>query len=311
MQPGEFGYINWIRDQQRRAAAAEGVRVGPGDDCAVVRGPDNQTDWLLTTDMMLEGSHFDLATAPPDAVGYKLLAVSVSDIAAMGGVPMFALTSVGFPHAPDEALREGLYRGLERAAAAFGVSLVGGDVTAFRSATAPLVLSLALTGRMDDGVAPVLRSGAKPGQLVYVTGALGGSLASGRHLSFVPRVAEGRWLAARGLATSMLDISDGLAGDVAHICEESGVGVVITASRLPVHNGVTLHQALTDGEDFELLFTVDPARADELERSWPFGPAVGLSRIGHITDTPADRWLEQADGTREPLPVGAAFDHLR
>ena len=327
MQPGEFGYIEWIREQQRRAAgsmlpaAAAWVQVGPGDDCAVVRSPDGTDEWVLTTDMLLQGTHFDLATCTADAVGQKLLAVSVSDVAAMGGIPMFALTSVGFAHAPDDALKEQLYRGLERAAAVHGVMLVGGDVTAFAAARAdaPLVLSLSLIGRMD-GVQPVLRSGAQPGDLLYVTGTLGGSLLSGRHLSFTPRVAQGRWLATRGLAAAMLDVSDGLAGDVAHIAEMSHVGVILEAARIPVsaaaHNAsatdgrpAVLH-ALTDGEDFELAFAVRPDRADELERDWPFAPDVPISQVGRMTADVAQRALQLEDGTLGPWP-DASFDHLR
>jgi thiamine-monophosphate kinase len=334
MDTGEFGYIRWIRDQQRTAATglpllAGGARVtvGPGDDCAVLDLPGAEASGplLITTDMLLEGAHFERPAATPEQIGYKLAAVSYSDIAAMGGLPLVVVAAVGFDPAPDEELKAGLIAGINRAGEAVGAQLIGGDVTAWRTPPPPvsggrLALSLTAIGTMA-GLRPVLRSGARPGDVIVVTGELGGSLL-GRHLTPVPRVAVGRFLAERGGTTAMIDVSDGIASDLGHIASESGVSVQIEAGLVPISPAArqaaardgrpALDHALSDGEDFELLATISPAAAADLPPVAPDG--TRLTRIGMVNaPTPAapagSIRLRQPDGRSHSLTRGG-WDHL-
>jgi len=222
---GEFDVIRAIR---AAAAAGEGVVVGIGDDCAVLRG-DADSDILLTTDLLLEGRHFRADAAPED-IGWKSLAVSVSDIAAMGGRPRHAVVAVALRREHTGEFADRLTRGLLDCAARYDCALVGGDTNATEG---PLVVCVTLTGTVPRGGA-VLRSGARPGDAICVTGALGGSLA-GRHLRPVPRVAEAAALVAGGAVHAMIDVSDGLSSDLGHIARESGVAAEVWADRVPVH----------------------------------------------------------------------------
>src|SRR5829696_5924458 len=221
---GEFAYIEWLR---RVTPAAAGVAVGPGDDTAVLRPPRGPL--LVTTDMLLEGSCFRLADAGPRRVGRKAIAVNLSDIPAMAGVPTAAVVSVGLPRAGGRELAEGLYLGMREMADAFGVPLVGGDTNSWDG---PLSISVTLLGEATDR-GPVLRSGAKVGDWVMVTGSLGGSIL-GHHLDFTPRVREALALHESAALHAMIDISDGLAADLNHICEESRCGAVLYASAIPI-----------------------------------------------------------------------------
>jgi thiamine-monophosphate kinase len=320
----EFGYLAWLRGQLPQRVP--GLLVGPGDDCAVVAAGGDYL--LLKTDSVAEGRHFVLAdagavvagAATPVQVGYKAVARAVSDIAAMGGVPKYALVAAVLPQGAGKELREGLLHGIKWACDSLGVALAGGDTTSWDG---KLVVTVSLMGEMQ-GAMPVLRSGARPGDALYVTGALGGSLA-GRHLQPEPRLAEGRFLAGvtaasgaskaktarRVKASSMIDLSDGLARDVRHLCVESKVGVRVEAAAVPVSAAAlaraggdpekALQAALTDGEDYELLFTVPDSDAALLEASWP--SQVKLSRVGTMT---ADLGvvLVQRDGSSRELPVG-------
>ena len=297
MSAGEFAYIAWLR---RRTPPAAGVVVGPGDDCAVLRPPTRPL--LVTTDMLLEGSCFTLAEAGPRRVGRKVIAVNLSDIAAMAGVPTAAVVSVGLPRAGGRELAEELYLGMREMADAFGVPLVGGDTNSWDG---PLSISVTVLGEATER-GPVSRSGARIGDWVMVTGPLGGSIL-GRHLDFTPRVREALALHQAADLDAMIDLSDGLAKDLHHICEESRCGAVLLADAIPIADAARelaardgrspLDHALSDGEDFELVFTVSPADGERLLREQPV-PGIVIARIGEIVE--GGYWLERG-GKRERL----------
>ncbi len=330
----EFEYISWIREQglsSPGSPGSPGLIVGPGDDCAILEEPPGSGNLLaFTCDALVAGTHFDLRTDPPEDVGYKAMAVSLSDIAAVGFEPVAATATVSFPlpgapDAPDAdglaLLQQGLYRGLRRAAERFRCPVVGGDVVS--SGTSPLSLSVAMLGRppaadekSPGGAKPFLRSGAAPGEAIFVTGELGGSR-RGKHLNFVPRLAESRLVRKLGPPGAMIDISDGLSSDLHHLCRESGVGAEIEADKLPISEDAAsaaeqdgrsaLEHALDDGEDFELLFTVPAERAERLEAAWALG--TRLTRIGRTTGKDEGVRLLLADGSTRPLEAGG-YEHL-
>jgi thiamine-monophosphate kinase len=294
MSTGEFAYIDWLR---QRTPAAPGVIVGPGDDTAVLRSPTRPL--LVTTDMLLEGSCFILAEAGARWVGRKAIAVNLSDIAAMAGVPTAAVVSVGLPRSGGRELAEELYLGMREMADSFNVPLVGGDTNSWDG---PLSISVTMLGEATER-GPVLRSGAKVGDWIMVTGPLGGSIA-GHHLDFTPRVREALDLHQAADLHAMIDLSDGLAKDLHHICEESHCGAVLFAEAIPINAGATLENALGDGEDFELVLTVSPADGERLRREQPVA-GITMVQIGQIV---ADGyWLERG-GVREPLEA-RGYEH--
>jgi thiamine-monophosphate kinase len=267
-----------------------GVVLGAGDDCAVLEGgrPDQ---WLLfKTDAIVEGIHFT-KDAPPEKIGRKALARCLSDIAAMAGTPATALVTIALPRKFEVKFIEAIYAGMAELAQKHGVAIVGGETT-----TNPerILISIALLGHVPRGKA-VKRAGAKPGDAIFVTGELGGSLA-GRHLEFEPRLAEARWLAEHFSIHAMIDLSDGLAGDLRHILQASRAGAELLKSAIPASRSAKLRAkasasakppfvaALTDGEDFELLFTVAGKDAVKLLDAWKKQfPKLKLSCIGKIT----------------------------
>lgn len=265
-------------DRVAEAAATGYARVGIGDDAAVLPG-----GLLIATDTLLEGVHFD-ATATPEQIGHKALAVNLSDIAAMVGTPTAATLALTLPPHWDAAFATRVMDGLLATAVEFGVELVGGDTTRWDGAAA---LSVTVFGQAD---APVLRSGGRPGDRLFVTGPLGGSLASGRHLTFRPRVAEARAIAAAVPVTAVMDLSDGLSSDLAHLCIASGCGAVIDAAAIPRHDGIDLAGALSDGEDFELLIAAD---ADDID---------GAVCVGRLVDRPGQTIV--TDDGEQPLRPG-------
>lgn len=297
---GEFAFIAWLRE---RGVASSAVPLGIGDDAALIRLPA-AGEALVTVDMLLEGVHFDLSSASPEAVGRKSLAVNLSDIAAMAGRPLAAFVSVALPRTGGRELAEQLSLGIESLAAEFGVAIAGGDTNSWNG---PLVVNVAVIGEPGPK-GPVLRSGARPGDWLLVTGALGGSL-SGRHLRFRPRVDEAQWLHAAAELHALIDLSDGLVSDVRHILAESGVGAVIDAASLPIHADVDaslppaerVRHALCDGEDFELLLAVGPDDARRL-LSGP-GCGVPLTRVGEIIEG-TECLLCDLSGAVRPLPAG-------
>lgn len=292
---GEFAFINWIRQQ---TAADPRVLVGPGDDTAVLQ-TRGDVPCLATTDMLLEGSCF-LLEAGGRAIGRKAMAVNLSDIAAMAGRPTSALVSVGLPRQGGRKLAEDLFLGLHETAAAFDTAIVGGDTNSWQG---PLAISVTLLGDATTK-GPVLRSGARPGDWLMVTGGLGGSIL-GKHLTFTPRVREALRLHELVDLHAMIDVSDGLAADLHHLCKESSCGAELDAAAIPISDAACqmtdaqspLDHALADGEDFELLFAVDPAAGQLLLDSQPL-PGLRVSRIGLFIDQGV--WLRR-DGRREAL----------
>ena len=248
--------------------------VGAGDDCAVVEHGGGRLQ-LLKTDCVVEGVHF-LPEEDYRRVGWKALARTVSDIAAMGGEPEHALVTVAAPASFPVARMEALYEGLSRCATTFQIAIAGGELSKSPSA---VFVSVVVTGRVNRDEL-VLRSGGRPGDLLYVTGWLGGSLA-GKHLDFMPRLAEARWLVAHCKPHAMMDLSDGLGADLPRLAQASGCGFQLEEA-LPCTPGVTREAALGDGEDFELLFAMAPDRANELEKNWPFA-TVPLHCVGRLT----------------------------
>jgi thiamine-monophosphate kinase len=252
--------------------------------------------------MLLEGSCFRLAEAGARRVGRKAMSVNLSDIAAMAGVPIAAVVSVGLPRDGGRELAEQLYLGMREVADAFQVPLVGGDTNSWDG---PLSINVTVLGEATER-GPVLRSGAKVGDWIMVTGPLGGSIL-GHHLDFTPRVREALRLRELADLHAMIDLSDGLAKDLHHICEESRRGAVIFADRLPISNAAlelsardgksALEHALSDGEDFELVFTVSPADGERILREQPVG-GITLYSIGEIV---ADGYWLERDGKRETL----------
>ena len=262
-----------------RIPPAPEVIAGPGDDCAVVEGKDG--GWqLLKTDCVVEGIHF-LSGTDPNLVGRKAMNRVLSDIAAMGGRPAHALVTIAVDAGRSFAEVEGWYAGMIEAAEAAGCGIVGGETS--RLPVTGAVITVAMTGAVKPSEC-VFRSGARPGDLIVVTGRLGGSFASGRHLTFTPRLREARWLVARAKPTAMMDLSDGLGSDLPRLVAASGVGYRIDEASLPCHDGVTAVAAVRDGEDYELLMTFSPDTFRDLPSEWREAfPEVGLTVIGEVT----------------------------
>ena len=265
------------------------VVVGPGDDCAVLDMGIPDRLLLFKTDAIVEGIHFT-SPAPPEKIGHKALARCLSDIAAMAGMPTAAVITIALPPKFDLGYVEGIYAGISAVAEKYEVAIVGGETT-----TNPerLLISIALIGWVARGKA-VLRSGAKAGDALFVTGELGGSI-GGRHLEFEPRLKEASWLAEHFDIHAMIDVSDGLTGDLRHILKASDVGAELLASVIPIsreakrvakgHQSAkpALMAALTDGEDFELLFAISSRDAVPLLDEWKKQfPKLRLSCIGKI-----------------------------
>jgi thiamine-monophosphate kinase len=299
--PGEFEYIAWLR---ARTPADSRVVIGPGDDCAAITPPSRPL--LITTDMLMDGTDFILAEVGPRRVGRKAMAANLSDIAAMAGAPIAVVVSVALPRGASLATE--LYLGLRDVADAFGVTLVGGDTNSWEG---KLVISVTAFGEVTTRGA-VTRSGAHPGDWLFVTGPLGGSIL-GHHLDFIPRVQEAILLHQVVALHAMLDISDGLAADLNHICEESKCGAVLHANAIPISDAARelsrtsgkspLQHALGDGEDFELVFAVSPEDGAKLLRT---PPVPGLTKIGECVES--GLWLDE-NGVRTPLaPTGWVHD---
>lgn len=273
---GELGFLRWIRRRVGRRGGR--IVVDTGHDAAVLRFGSG--DVLFKTDSVIDGVHFDSATARPEEIGHKAIARCLSDIGAMGGLPCFAVVAMMVPRNANERYLRRIYVGMERTGRKFGTSIVGGD---FASHAGKLAITVALLGEAR-GVAPVQRSGAKAGDWIGVTGPLGGSIL-GKHLRFTPRVKEGRRLAQRFRVSAMIDVSDGLATDLGHLCEESGVGAVLMERGFPVSAAARrlsrkdrrtpLAHALSDGEDYELLYAATPERAKRIEAAG-LGRTIGL-----------------------------------
>lgn len=324
----EFDFITRIRDRTQPPETG----IGIGDDCAVFQSAAG-CDQLVCCDLMVEGTHFDPAYCSLADVGYKCLVVNLSDIAAMGGVPRQAVVGLALPGSPEQY--DPLVDGLVEAASRFGVTITGGDTVA---SPAGLSVSVTVLGEVASGTA-VLRTGARPGDGIWVTGGGGGSVGDSalgleilrnggritgagertlatRHLRPEPRLAEGRLLAEHRLASAMIDISDGLLADLAHIVTGSGVGAEIDAGKIPLSDALVRHLsgtkadpldfALTGGEDFELLFTVprdaEPALGTRIARG-----EIAATRIGVIAPSGETVVLR---GGKLYRPARKSFEHF-
>ena len=286
-----------VRELTRGLPAGADVIVGAGDDCAVL-GRKGDAWWRLAkADAVIEGVHF-LSDAEPERVGWKALCRAISDIAAMGGIPEHALVTLAVPADTEMEWARALYAGLRKAARKFGVGIVGGETC--RSPGARWI-NVALSGRVEPGCC-VLRSGGKANDWLYVTGRLGGSLA-GKHLDFIPRLAEARGLVEKHRPSAMMDLSDGLGADLPRLAAASGCGHEVWPLSLPCSSGCTPLEAMNDGEDFELLFAIAPDAAEALERAWVKKfPKLPLTRIGRFT-------RQAARGRGDSAPGG--YDHFK
>ena len=252
--------------------------LGPGDDCAAIKCDKQGTLILLKTDCIAEDVHF-LRSHDPAKVGWKALCRPLSDIAAMGGLPSEALITFFSPPDIDSSYWKKFYRGLGRAARQFGVTIAGGEMSRQKSGIA---VSVMLTGHIDAKHL-ITRSGGKPGDLLFVTGQLGGSIA-GHHLNFIPRLKEGQWLAENIHPSAMMDISDGLGTDLPRLARASGCGFEIDRESIPRRKGSDIHGALSDGEDYELLVAIAPKKASLLQKKWTAAfPKTRLTQIGALT----------------------------
>ncbi|WP_309894361.1 thiamine-phosphate kinase [Archangium sp.] len=310
---GEFALIDTFLSHFPRAR----VPVGPGDDCAVLR--PSRGAQCITTDAVVEDVHFTRAWFTPEDIGHKALAVNLSDLASMGAEPSWFVCALALPKDfPRSALR-GVAKGMSALAREHGIALVGGNFTSAREVS----ITLTAAGELSPGSVPITRAGGRAGDVLYVSGTLGdarlglqqlqaGQRRSGpitRQKRPVPRVALGR-LAAR-FASAGLDLSDGLAQDLGHLCTASKVGAELELERLPLSRAVRAslgaEGALAGGEDYELLLAVPPARTSAFERACArAGEAV--TRIGRLTPGPRGH-VQDAEGRSLRLPAG--FDHFR
>lgn len=287
----EFDLIDWIRSQQ---SARRPVLVPASDDLAILENPGDE-QLLLGVDQVLDGVHFDSSRHSPWEIGQKVMNRNLSDCAAMACLPVAALVSWALPRGTDPDYVKQLYTGMKQAAEVFGCQIIGGDTGVWDQ---KLAVTVTILGR-SGGVTPVCRSGARTGDAIYVTGPLGGSIL-GRHLRFIPRIHQARQLATKYKLHAMIDISDGLSRDLAHICRESKVGVVLEASLIPIHDdarqlpGDPLMHALHDGEDHELCL----AAPDGIQEAIRIGTVVEGSGV----------WLKQ-NGRCHPLEKGG-FEHV-
>lgn len=329
---GEFGLIE--RVTKDLTVSRNRVLKGIGDDTAVLRA-DGDKLLLMTTDMLVEGVHFSFAYARPKEVGKKALVVNISDIAAMGGQPTHATVALGIPDGFAVKDVEALYDGLRYACNMYRVNIVGGDTV---KSPERLVINVSLLGEVE-AFRVIYRSGARPGDVIAVTGPLGGSAAGlfalqqpdgeyprevvktlrSRHLSPAARVKEGRILSGSGAVTAMNDISDGLASEVTEICRASAVGCLLRAADVPLEKaaeklaGISgqepLHWALYGGEDYELVFTVRPDRVAELQdimKKWGYS----INVCGEITGADEGCRILMPSGETAPLTPGG-YNHFR
>ncbi|MDP2912872.1 MAG: thiamine-phosphate kinase [Candidatus Omnitrophota bacterium] len=288
---GEIGLIRRFAAKQR---VDKSVIQASGDDAAVIRWTKTKY-LLLTCDMLIEDVHFKLRRALPYQIGWKALARTISDIAAMGGVPRYALVSIGISPKAPVSLADGIHQGMVSLAKRFKVNIVGGDL----ARSEKLVIDVSLAGECEKKNL-VLRSGARPGDIIFVTGAIGGSI-RGKHLDFTPRVAEARRIVNNFKINSMIDISDALLLDLWRISDASAVGARIYESLIPLSRDAgSFVKAVSQGEDFELLFTMSRIEAKRLLKAAPVLMKTPVTAIGEITAAQDPRCrLVKKDGTEE------------
>src|SRR5215468_1649534 len=319
---------------RRAARKAPGVRVGIGDDCAILE-PEAGRVLLATTDLLIEDVHFRRRWATPEDIGWKSLAVNVSDIASMGGRPRWALIALACPEGVGLDEGEAFYAGVQAVAREHDVVVIGGDTAASPQGW---IVNITLLG--DAAVKPIMRSTAKVGDAIAVTGTVGRSAAGlallesatapagvddatrldviAAHLRPRPRTREGQWLAAAGGITSMIDLSDGLATDLGHLCEESAVGARVELARLPVSPTVNavataldrdaLAWATGGGEDYELLLTCEPGALERLASGLAAATGTRLTAVGEMTD--AADGIRYLDAVGRAVSVRTGFEHF-
>jgi len=270
------------------------VVCGVGDDCAVIAGASPGRYILLKTDAIVEGRHFT-AEAAPAKIGHKAIARVISDFAAMGGIPQFAVVTLFIPPSFNLKRLTAIYAGMDKTARAYGMNLVGGETTR----ATDFALNIAAIGEADKRHL-TLRSTAKTGDLVFVTGSLGGSI-KGKHLSFTPRLNEAKWLVRHFKPTAMMDLSDGLGEDLPRLASASGLSYQIDPGNIPRQRGVSLDEALSDGEDYELLFTLPPSKSQNLQKAWKdIYQKLRLTCIGKM-----------GSNKQSSTTLSHGFDHLR
>lgn len=304
----ESDLINWLR---RTLPTGGAVRVGLGDDAAVVRFA--ASDVVVTTDMLMDGVDFVLGEVEARRVGHKILAVNLSDLAAMASQPVFAFVSLALPRSGGLELAQELYRGMLPLAERHGVSIAGGDTNSWAG---PLVANVTVLGTQAPR-GPLLRSGARAGDKIIVTGSFGGSIL-GHHLDFEPRLVDAKRLYERYELHAGMDVSDGLALDLWRLCQASACGGVVRTEAIPIaaaaieyartrNDGSTpLDHALSDGEDFELLLAVPPAAAERMLHEQPLAD-VRLTEIGEFIAQPG-LWQCDPAGNRVRMAV-RGFEH--
>ncbi|MGH9343489.1 MAG: thiamine-phosphate kinase [Terriglobia bacterium] len=316
----EDEFVAWLR--RNRQVDPTGLRLGIGDDASLVQ-PSAGQEMILTADLSIEGVHFLRDRHPPGAVGHRALARSLSDVAAMGGRPRFALVSLALSDQVDRLWVETFYRGLLGLAARFGVALVGGDTSLSAKA---VMADVTVVGEVARGRA-LLRTGARPGDAIYVAGTLGLSAAGLKmlrsrsklrataalraHLYPEPQCRLGEFLSKKRLASAAIDISDGLSLDLARLLGASNVGGLIAEGKIPVppvsrRDPTTISLALNGGEDYKLLFTVPPAKIPLLPASFE---GIRLYEVGRVCGKEHGILIEGRKGTRQLIPGG--YDHFR
>lgn len=319
LAPGpEFDLIRRFLTRPVRPGDRPDVRVGPGDDAAVVAG----NGIALSTDMSVEGVHFRRDWLTAREIGWRAAAAALSDLAAMAARPVGVLCSLALPAEEVDRMAVHLMDGVRSAAESVGAVLLGGDTT---RSPGPVVVDVTVVGECPR---PVLRSGARAGDEVWVTGALGGAAAhvdallrgelppSAARRAFAeprPRTAEALWLRDRDVPTAMIDLSDGLGGDAAHLAAAAGVAIVLETGAVPLHPAIegtedALRLALAGGEDYELCLTAAPGRLEALAAEFAAAFGVRLTRVGHVEEGDGV-WTRGADGSRVSLPA-RGFQHF-
>jgi thiamine-monophosphate kinase len=296
----ELKFIETIMEMVKKPS--KGVKIGIGDDAAAV-----EYSWgkylLLSADMLIEGTHFDLKKASLKMVGRKAVAVNISDIAAMGGIPRYVLVSIGMPKKFNARAVKEFYKGIKEISREYGVDVIGGDLN--RSKT--LVVDVSIVGFVEKKFM-ITRSGAKAGDLVLVTG----PVRNGRrtHLNFAPRFRESRFLATGYKVNSMIDVSDGIGVDLMRVCKASGVGCKIFSDAVPLSRGLSLKDALYYGESFELLFTMPARDAKKLLLDLKEGESdLNYFIIGEIVQKKEGCWIIKKEGRKEKLRMDG-FRHF-
>ena len=302
----KFTEDDWISWLKKRLVPSKGVLRSIGDDCAAIKTGSSEV-LLVTSDMIVEGTHFLLNKASAREIGHKAMAVSLSDIAAMAGSPRWATVSVGVPPRLSRTFLTGLFYGMTAVLEKYGGVLIGGDT----NRSEKLVIDVTLIGQAKNG-SYLRRDTAKRGDVLAVTGRLGGSQTAKKHLRFSPRVCEAQFIKKHLTPSAMIDLSDGLALDLRRLCSESKVGALLYTERIPLRKNCTVDNGLYDGEDFELLFSMRPQAASEKQCArFTKKFKIPLTIVGRIQPRNEDIVLENKAGRKKKLSFNKTFQHLK